>query len=359
MNHKRNLFALLLLLLGTESMIWSANSNHVVPLFSPKQLKIGMKNFKNYLDKVKRCIATGPCKAEELMQVKKHGLFLLKAIVLAALAGFAIRKGRQVVREAPERIERGIGWFTRVSKKALLEQTLGILEEPAPPTTEEEREIKRLKDEIAVALKKRFREGTAFTQEEFVVFFDSALQKEYGPETERTARIKENLRVRFRDMLEGMTREIKALIVEFGKYLGSLLLEIDKEETERLLGDMSRRLSALAKEHVVAVFQDEEIRTKLSEFLNKVGEEVDLVGFIEQMLNKGVDIEYYAPRRTRLGAPIEAKLRVTGVPVAKPAAAAVAGVEEQVEEQEEEEPPEPEESESSEEEGKELQPMGE
>ena len=344
MNFKKHIAVLLLVLFASESTIWSANSNNAVPLFSPKQLKIGMDNFKNYLDKVQRCLVTGPCKREELMQIKKHGLFLLKLLAAGALIGVGIWKGKQAIERAPERIERGIAWVTRVSKKELLRQTskkellrqtLDILSEPEElreDATPEEREMRALKDGIKEALKNRFREGTAFTQEEIVAFVDDALLQEYGPETERKARMKENLRARFRGVVQAMVEEVEKLIKEFQEYLQRLwraipsqkeILDYTREFASEvawslpkdhdvigIIEEMGQKLKDISPEKVVEIFKNEAIQKSLTEFINNIGDEIHILDLIRQLKARGVIFKYTSEEETKMGIPRKAILEM-------------------------------------------------
>ncbi|TET33484.1 hypothetical protein E3J61_03960, partial [Candidatus Dependentiae bacterium] len=333
MNFKKYIAVMLLVLLSSESTIWAANSDGVTPLFSPKQLNIGMNNFKNYLDKVKRCLATGPCKKEELMQVKRHGLFLLKLLAAVALVGLVRWKVKKEVERAPERIKRGAKWLSQVIKKELLVQTLDILEEPADPGLDPEKiELKRLKDRIKEELDRNFKAGSAWTVEEFVAFVDDVLKPtKLGPPPEREAeaifrkrkreaRMKENLRTEFHGVVEGMVKavkeEIEKQISEFKGYLERLLFAIpSQDEIQRRMKDvaegvawalpkghdvigvieeMGQRLKDISPEKVQAIFEDEEIRESLVAFINKIGKETHVLAFIKELKDRGLILEYIA-----------------------------------------------------------------
>ena len=335
MNFKNCIAVMLLVLLSSESTIWAANSNGVTPLFSPKQLKIGMNNFRNYLDKVKRCLATGPCKQEELMQVKKHGLFLLKLLAAVVLVGLVRWKVKKEIAEAPERIKRGAKWFSQVLKKELLVQTLDILEVPADPAGDPEKiELKRLKDRIKAELDRNFKAGGAWTVEELTVFMDNALKQEYGPETERTFRMKENLRAEFHSVVEGTVKavvaeiekqigEFKALlekaiaaageaIEKYKEKAGELLLRLPSQDRlVEIIGEMTEKLSTLTTDQVTAIFKDEKIRTSLKEFIDKIGDESHVLKFIKELQDRGLSLELVTLEETKFGIPrkIEATLQ--------------------------------------------------
>ncbi len=346
MNFKKYIAVMLLVLLSSESTIWAVNSNGVTPLFSPKQLNIGMNNFKNYLDKVKRCLATGPCKQEELMQVKRHGLFLLKLLAAVALVGLVRWKVKKEIEKAPERIKRGAKWLSQVIKKELLVQTLDILEESADPGGDPEKiELKRLKDRIKEELDRNFKAGSAWTVEEFVAFVDDVLKPtKLGPppereaeaifrKREREARMKENLLTEFHGVVEGM---VEAVMAEIEKQIGAFKALLEKAITAageaiekykekagkfllklpsqdrlvEIIGEMTEKLSTLTKDQVVAIFKDEKIRTSLKEFINKIGDESHVLAFIKQLNEKGLTLKYEALKATKFGIPKQAEFRL-------------------------------------------------
>ncbi len=333
MNCKKYIAVMLLVLLSCESTIWAVNSNGVTPLFSPKQLNIGMNNFKNYLDKVKRCLATGPCKQEELMQVKKHGLFLLKLLAAVALVGLVRWKVKKEIKEAPARIKRGAKWLSQVIKKELLVQTLDILEESADPAGDPEKiELKRLKDRIKEELNRNFKAGGAWTVEELTAFTDEVLKPKAG-ESDREKRMKKNLKTEFHGVVEGM---VKAVVVEIEKQIGAFkallgkaiaaageAIEKYKGKAEELLmtlpsqdrlveiiGEMTEKLSKLTTDQVVAIFEDGKIRTSLKEFIDKIGDESHVLGFIKELQGRGLTLKYLALQETRAGIPREAEFRL-------------------------------------------------
>ena len=332
MNFKKYIVVMLLVLLSSESTIWAANSNGVTPLFSPKQLKIGMDNFKNYLDKVKRCLATGPCKQEELMQVKRHGLFLLKLLAAVALVGLVRWKVKKEVEKAPERIKRGAKWLSQVIKKELLVQTLDILEESADPGGDPEKiELKRLKDGIKAELDRNFKAGSAWTVEELTVFMDDVLKPRVGEDSERAIRMKENLKTEFHGVVEGM---VKAVVAEMEKQIGAFKALLEKAITAageaiekykekagefllklpsqdrlvKIIGEMTEKLSKLTTDQVVAIFKDDKIRTSLKEFIDKIGDESHVLKFIKELQDRGITLKYLALQETRAGIPREAEI---------------------------------------------------
>jgi len=54
-----------------------------VPMLSPKQLSKQMRDFRRYVNRVRRCMFTGPCTKKEMTQVRRHGWYLLKALGVA------------------------------------------------------------------------------------------------------------------------------------------------------------------------------------------------------------------------------------------------------------------------------------
>lgn len=70
-----------------------------VPILSPKQLSKQMKDFKKYLNKVQRCLFTGPCTKEEKAQVWRHGKRLMKYVALAGGAVLFYHKGVPLVQK--------------------------------------------------------------------------------------------------------------------------------------------------------------------------------------------------------------------------------------------------------------------
>ncbi len=53
-----------------------------VPIFSLKNLKSKVSDFRKNLNKIKRCLITGPCTCEEIKQVNAQLVFLTKVIVI-------------------------------------------------------------------------------------------------------------------------------------------------------------------------------------------------------------------------------------------------------------------------------------
>ena len=75
-----------------------------VPLLAPKQQLIKQyKDFRRYLNRVNRCLFTGPCTKAEIMQVKRHGWKLFKLMVALGLigGGLAYRRYRKPAEEVP------------------------------------------------------------------------------------------------------------------------------------------------------------------------------------------------------------------------------------------------------------------
>lgn len=69
-----------------------------VPLLSPKQLSKQMKDFKRYLNRVNRCLFTGPCTSEEIAQVRRHAWGLIKSLVIVSGAA-VLYKYREPIKE--------------------------------------------------------------------------------------------------------------------------------------------------------------------------------------------------------------------------------------------------------------------
>lgn len=95
MSVRKNLVALVAVsILGVSNTIQSINPSadevlvgqSEVPLLSPKQLSKQMNDFRRYLNRVRRCMFTGPCTKEEIAQVRRHALKLLKAMGWAGAA---------------------------------------------------------------------------------------------------------------------------------------------------------------------------------------------------------------------------------------------------------------------------------
>ena len=332
MNFKKHIAVMLLVLLSSESTIWAVNSNGVVPLFSPKQLKIGMNNFKNYLDKVKRCLATGPCKQEELMQVKRHGLFLVKLLAAVALVGLVRWKVKKEIEKAPERIKRGAKWLSQVIKMESLEQFADVLSKREDPRGDPVK-IKEnaLKDKIQEGLDRRLKEGGRWTLEELTAFTDEVLKPKEEEDSPRAKRMKDNLRAEFHGVVEGMVKavvaEIEKQIVAFKALLekaiaaakealgiykkkaGELLMTLPSQDRlVKIIGEMTEKLSKLTTDQVVAIFDDEKIRTSLKEFIDKVGDESHVLGFIRALQGRGIDLRFEALEETKLGIPRKAIL---------------------------------------------------
>lgn len=81
-----------------------------VPLLSPKQLSKQMKDFKRYLNRVNRCLFTGPCTREEIAQVRRHAWRLIKSLVIvggvAALCKYGVPVARAKVVEIAQEAQK-------------------------------------------------------------------------------------------------------------------------------------------------------------------------------------------------------------------------------------------------------------
>ena len=80
-----------------------------VPILAPKQQLIKQMNtFRRYLNRVKRCLFTGPCTREEIAQVKRHGWKLIKLMLLLGLVGGLTYRQYRKPAAAPAEGEAGL-----------------------------------------------------------------------------------------------------------------------------------------------------------------------------------------------------------------------------------------------------------
>jgi hypothetical protein len=126
MNLRKKFLALLAIsILGISNEIGAINQpldeqpmlQNEVPLLSPKQLSKQMQDLRRYLNRVRRCMFTGPCTKEEIVQVQRHIGKVLKGMGIIGAGALLYRGFPRLKAEAEAQARR-----LRVAAEAEAEQ---------------------------------------------------------------------------------------------------------------------------------------------------------------------------------------------------------------------------------------------